>query len=217
MHPFVIDMSHHNTLTDPPRFNPAGYEAAVKAGLIGVIHKATQGVGMSDNMYALRRKRAADSGLLWGAYHFNTGEAVAAQVQHFLDMAQPDAQTLMALDFEDNRASEMSAAQAAQFLTLLDQHLGRKAIIYGGNRLKEQLPRADAETRATICAHRLWLCQYGPRAVLPPGWDKYWLWQYSGDGIPAWEVSTFPGFVDRGLDLNWYAGSSDQLKAEWVS
>ena len=36
---------------------------------------------------------------MWGAYCFNTGEPVADQVDEFFKVADPDDQTLMALDF----------------------------------------------------------------------------------------------------------------------
>lgn len=205
MKPFAVDISHHNVVA------PNGFLTAKNSGLVGVIHKATQGLGYADPMYAQRRKAATNAGLLWGAYHFNTGDPVSLQVQHFLDVAQPDAQTMMVLDYEDNRVSNMSVSQAREFLTLLDAKLGRKAVIYGGNRIKEQLPKADP----FFGSHRLWLCQYGPNAALPKSWSKYFLWQFTGDGIGPLP-HTVPGFNSGGLDINTYAGTASELAAEWA-
>jgi lysozyme len=58
----VADISHHNGNVD--------LNAAKVAGIVGVIHKATQGTAMMDNMYQQNRQKAQTAGLLWGAYHF---------------------------------------------------------------------------------------------------------------------------------------------------
>jgi len=62
INPFVVDLSHHNDVTD--------FSKVKAAGIVGVIHKSTEGTGFADKMYAVRRGHAIDAGLLWGAYHF---------------------------------------------------------------------------------------------------------------------------------------------------
>ncbi|QDW38999.1 hypothetical protein FFI89_018720 [Bradyrhizobium sp. KBS0727] len=209
MTPRVIDISHHNTVKD--------FRATANAGVWGVIHKSSQGPGYRDPDYAARRRQALAAGMLWGAYHFNDGSDVAAQVDWFIKCAAPDSSTLMVLDFEDNPKSNMTAKQAVAFLRLLEQKLGRKGAIYSGNRLKETIGTLNAADRKYLLSHRLWLCQYGPRAVLPTGFAKYWLWQYTGDGVgqPPHNV---PGVVagNRGLDLNVYDRDRASLAAEWA-
>jgi hypothetical protein len=59
-----------------------------------------------------------------------------------------------------------------------------------------------------LTKYRLWLAQYGPAAVLPPGWDRYWLWQYSDRG----EV---PGITPP-TDVNAYDGPVAELLAGWA-
>ena len=86
MHPCVVDISHHNLVLD--------LEAAAAAGICAVIHKASQGCGYCDPNYASRRALARAAGLLWGAYHFNDGRDVEAQVDWFLRCAAPDHATL---------------------------------------------------------------------------------------------------------------------------
>jgi hypothetical protein len=61
----VVDLSHHNGEVD--------LGEARDAGIVGIIHKATQGETFADAAYAGNRKKAADAGLLWGAYHFGSG------------------------------------------------------------------------------------------------------------------------------------------------
>jgi len=207
MTPRVVDLSHHNQVTD--------LKATAMAGVYGVIHKSSQGSGYRDPDYVSRRAQAKAAGLLWGAYHFNDGSDVAAQVDWFLKCAAPDDSTLLVLDFEDNPKSNMSIAQAVQFLRLLEQKTGRKGAIYSGNRLKETIHILGSNDRAYLCSHRLWLCQYGPKAVLPAGFPNYWLWQYTGDGIGPGPHG-IPGIQGSGIDLNAYDGDRAKLKSEWA-
>ena len=73
----VVDISHHNGNID--------LQQAKGVGIIGVIHKATQGATGLDPMYVTNRGKAQTAGLLWGAYHFATGGDGVEQAQHFLD------------------------------------------------------------------------------------------------------------------------------------
>jgi lysozyme len=212
INPKVIDIYHGDAVSD--------FAKAHAFGIRGVIHKATQGVGMTDKLYARRRKDATDAGMLWGAYHFNTGESATEQVKHFLAAAEPDADTLTALDFEDT-TSNMSLHAARAFLEALDEAIGRPAALYSGNRIKEQIAHADAETRAFFGKHKLWLCQYGPMPKLvdhngePLPWAKYFLWQYTGDGAGPLPHD-LPG-IGRRIDINHYDGTDDELRAEWAA
>lgn len=207
--PLVVDIYHGNGI-GLRRDEAGGFKAFKEAGGVGVIHKASQGTHVTDDAYARRRSLAKAAGLLWGAYHFNTGESVAAQVAHFFDAALPDDHTLMALDFEDNPRSEMNIRQAKEFLTIADAKLGRKLMIYGGNRLKENLPDADL----FFASHRLWLCQYGPHPKLPKPWSEYWLWQYAADGVGP-QPHHVPG-IPGNPDMNTSERTIEQLKAEWA-
>jgi GH25 family lysozyme M1 (1,4-beta-N-acetylmuramidase) len=192
----VIDIYHGNAIHD--------FAELKSAGVLGIIHKCTQGAGYADPMYATRRKLVTDAGLLWGAYSFNTGESVSAQVKEFLSHAELDNSTLMALDFEDNPHSQMSLDQARLWLQQIEAATGRKAILYSGNRVKDLL---GANIDSYLGSHRLWLAQYGPTAHVQASWSKPWLWQYSESG-------RLPG-TDGAIDFNYYAGT--QLAQEWVS
>lgn len=209
MQPRVVDISHHNVVKD--------LGAAAGAGIWGVIHKASQGRAYADPDYASRRTAAKAAGMLWGAYHFNTGDDVKTQVDWFLAKAAPDDKTLLVLDYEDNRPSNMNIEQAVDFLRLIEQKVGRPAAIYSGNRIKETIGHLGPAERDYLCSHRLWLCQYGPVAKLPPGFSKWWLWQYTGDGIGP-QPHNVPGIVagNGGIDLNAYDGTREQLEAEWL-
>lgn len=204
----VVDLYHLDNVTS--------FTDAAAAGIWGVIHKATTGATGQDSAYASRRQPALDAGLLWGAYHFGTNANVAQQVQNFLTTAQPDAQTLVALDFEEDQGDQMTLSQARQFLTLIEEKLGRKAVLYSGSLIKEGLGDTND---AFFGAHRLWLAQYGSNPSVQASWSTYWLWQYADgtDGLQPNQVNGIPGDTDGNIDCNTYPGANDQLIAEWAS
>lgn len=210
--PRVIDIYHGDQVQGNDCV--AGFKKALDFGIWGVIHKASQGTSNKDSAYARRRKAAQQVGLLFGAYHFNTGENVKAQVNWFLKCADPDDETLMVLDFEENARSNMSVHEAVSFMKLVEDHTGRKCAIYSGNRLKETIGQLGRDERDYITSRRLWLCQYGPKPSLPKGYSDVWLWQYTGDGIGPGPKSV-PGIIGK-VDINSYTGTLDQLKSEWV-
>jgi lysozyme len=203
----VIDLSH---------YDPANDYAKVKAaGIVGVIYKATQGTGYQDPTYDKQRSAALKAGLKWGAYHFGDGSDVKLQVANFLGFAQIDPETLFCLDFEPNSSSQMSLAQAKDFITQVENGLGRTAecVLYSGNQIKEQL---GSKKDAWWGARRLWLAQYGTSPVVQASWKTYWLWQYT-DGTQGPKPHTVAGCDSGGVDCNSYSGTPEQLAAEWAS
>ena len=113
----VIDLSHYNEVTS--------FSDIKASGIVGVIHKATQGLADRDPTYAFRRARAAAAGLWWGAYHFGTDADGAAQARFFLSVVNPGPQDLLALDFEQNGDDTMTLTQAEQFVTEVYNQTGR--------------------------------------------------------------------------------------------
>jgi lysozyme len=210
--PRVCDISHYEWID-----NDNGFGKAQAAGLWGIISKATQGTSSKDQYYLSRRVAAKKAGLLYGSYHFNDGENVQKQVDYYLAYADPQPDELVCLDYEANPASDMSINQAVEFLHRIEEKLGRKAVIYSGNKLKETISRLSATDQAYVASHRLWLAQYSYTATLPHGFKNWWLWQYTGDGAgptPHWVNGiTAPG--NKGLDLNIFSGTLDELKATW--
>jgi GH25 family lysozyme M1 (1,4-beta-N-acetylmuramidase) len=204
----VVDIYHGDKVTS--------FAKAHAAGIQGIIHKATTGATGKDPAYAGRRDSVIDAGMLWGAYHWGTHADVGAQVKNFLKHAEPDNKTLVALDFEPFGANTMTLQQAREFLTAIQAELGRKAVIYGGSLLKEQLGNTKD---AFFGSHRLWLAQYGPTPKVQKSWETYWLWQYTDgkDGPDPKEVDGIPGNSKGELDCDSYEGTAQKLKAEWAS
>jgi lysozyme len=204
--PLVIDIYYGDEVQD---------FAATKAfGVVGVIHKASEATGFVDKLYAARRKLAVDLGLKWGAYHFFHGADPAAEADHFLAAAAPDAETLVALDWEDvPRLGAPGAAAARAFCERIEDKLGRMPVIYSGNVAKEEIKGADPY----FGKHRLWLAQYGTRWSVQPSWRAPWLWQNNGDNYGPGPHG-IPGI--RGLcDNNTVVApmTVDDLTSQWAA
>jgi len=106
----IIDLSHHNAKVD--------LNKAKAAGVVAIIQKATQGTGFKDPTLAANRKKAADAGLLFGAYHFGTGADGVDQADFFLETVQPGPGDLLVLDFEANgQGPSMTMEEARAFVT----------------------------------------------------------------------------------------------------
>jgi GH25 family lysozyme M1 (1,4-beta-N-acetylmuramidase) len=189
-------------------------DAFVQAGGWFVIHKASE--HDKDPMYDHRRQMFQPAGVLWGAYHFNTGEDAQTQWNRFKAAAQPDDKTEMVLDYEGNK---MGIHTLVELLRIAEKDLGRKLTIYSGNNLKEQIGKLNSDDRAYVCSHKLWLCQYGPKAVLPPGFTEYYLWQYTGDGVglTPHHIDGIDGQVSDLNITNAKYTTKEQLTAVWAS
>jgi GH25 family lysozyme M1 (1,4-beta-N-acetylmuramidase) len=122
------------------------------------------------------------------------------QAEHYLDTIGHllDADHLVCCDYED---PDIELDEVLEFMTEVEQSARRSPVLYSGHVLKEKPPLAE------LTRYRLWIAQYGPEAVLPEGWDKYWAWQYSESG-------TVPG-INPPTDLNCFDGTPEQLKAQW--
>ena len=198
----VVDISHHNNTVDLAK--------ARQSGISGVIQKASQGQDYVDPTYKDNRSKAQDAGLLWGSYHFGTGEDGVAQAEHFLDVVQPDADTLLVLDLEANpQGPNMTLVEARAFVTHLQDVTGRWPGLYSGHYIKALL---GTETDPVLGNCWFWLAQYGPTAVVPVTWDTWTLWQYT-DGAVGPEPHSVPG-IGR-CDRDRFNGSEAGLRTFW--
>jgi lysozyme len=198
----VIDISHHNANPD--------FGQAAAAGIVGVIHKATQGLTFKDQMYETNRQKALDAGLLWGAYHFGVGGDGSDQADFFLEFVEPEADTLLVLDYEPNtQGATMSLDDARAFVSQLNDKIGRFPGLYSGSLIKQQLGNNQDPVLAQCF---FWLAQYGPTAVVPKNWPTWTLWQYT-DGNLGPQPHTVSGI--GGCDRDKFNGDLDGLKELW--
>jgi lysozyme len=198
----VVDLSHHNGQVD--------LVTAAAAGIVGIVHKATQGTEYVDPLYRPNREKAGSAGLFWGAYHFGVGTDGVDQADHFLSAVSPTKQDLVVLDLEANPTGpSMTLEEARAFVTHLTAVLGRSPVLYAGHYLKELL---GGGTDPVLGACPFWLAQYGKTPVVPPNWADWTLWQYTDGalGLSPYEV---PG-IGR-CDRDKFNGDLAGLKQFW--
>jgi lysozyme len=189
----VIDLSHWNTVNS--------WKAIVDDGVVGVVHKFSQGVSYRDPDYNQRMSAAIDVGLLFGRYHFGDGSNVQDQVSNFL-IGWIDHE-LLALDWETNTTGPtMSTSQAVEFVQEVERRTGVIPVLYSGNVLKESEPREE------LMNCRLWLAHYANQPVCPLGWEEPWLWQWTEAGVISGVVGP--------VDLDSFAGRVDMLVDTWA-
>ncbi|WP_419198851.1 glycoside hydrolase family 25 protein [Wolbachia endosymbiont of Rhagoletis cingulata] len=197
----VVDISHWNESVD--------FKLAKEDGILGVIHKATQGLKYIDPTYVERKKAAEEEGLLYGAYHFGVGENGKDQAEHFLETVSDSSKVLLALDIEENKDGEnITPKQAEDFVNRVYLITGRLPLIYGSPSFLEDF----ATPTLTECP--LWLAKWGKEPTLPIGWRKWTLWQYT-DGKSGEKQNSVEGIGP--CDRNKFNGTLEELKDFWIS
>jgi GH25 family lysozyme M1 (1,4-beta-N-acetylmuramidase) len=198
----VVDLSHHNGDVD--------LNKAKAASILGVIQKASQGIGYADPTYEANRSKAIAAGLYWGAYHFGTGSDGVQQAEHFLDIVKPGSKDLLVLDFEANaQGPSMTLEEARAFVTHVNKMTGRWPGLYAGHYLKELLGNSKDPVLSSCW---FWLSQYGPTPVIPNSWDKWTMWQYTDGGIGS-EPHSVDG-IGR-CDRDKFNGDEAALRELW--
>ena len=198
----VIDLSHFNTVTD--------FNAVKEAGIVGVIHKATEGPGYVDPKYLTHRSQALAAGLWWGAYHFGTSDDGVAQAQHFLSVVNPGENDLLVLDFEQNTAGgSMTLEGAEQFVAHVQGATGRWPGFYSGSYIKQLLGQGQNPTLANCW---FWLSEYGHTPNVPANWPTWTMWQYT-DGTIGPEPHAVAGVGN--CDRDQFNGDMGGLTRLW--
>lgn len=201
----VIDISHHQHVT------LTGAKKIAEAGVIAVIHKASEGRDYRDSTYHERRKLFKSLGFLWGSYHFSSSASPILQVENYLNYAEPEADELVCLDYEPSSSGQnMSYGQMVEFIELVNREIGRWPVIYGGHLLREVLSNVG-QSPVSNCP--LWYARYSNTPIgIPQQWQRWTLWQYS-DGNNGQDPKLIPGFGRPDRDT--FNGTLDELKKSW--
>lgn len=202
----IVDISHHNG-------HHLDFQVAAQSGISAIIHKASQGALYVDPMFSTNRALIAkiNPPILFGSYHFGDGSDGGEQARHYLFVAAPKKNELLALDFESNTAgSTMTLEEARAFVVYIMTRIGKWPVLYGGHYMKEQLQGGE-DLVLKNCP--LWIAQYGAVAVVPPGWSKWSLWQFT-DGM----VNNPPPVPGIGhCDQDRFDGDEAGLRAFWAN
>lgn len=219
----VIDISRSVTVSD--------FRAVRRSNILGVIHKATEGGDYVDTAYTARRPQAEAAGLLWGAYHFGTGQSSGArQAAFFLSVSRPGPRTLLALDLEANEPNprnSMRLDQAEEFVKAVAEATGRLPVVYvhptwaNGDPLPNSGLSLGARVMPDSIVARcgLWVADYHDSPEVPLGWAAtgWRLWQYAGDesaGRPAYGQTSIVQGVSH-CDRNLFNGDAGALQRFW--
>jgi len=198
-HPKCIDISHWQGSPD--------FGKVKAAGVIAMIHKATEGISYVDPNRSRNYVNATKAGIRCCTYHWLSPGSAKAQIAHYLATVDPVPGERMVIDYEEEGCTLADLKSAVQ--ALLDDSRDLQVTIYSGHLLKQQL----GSTRDAFLADHtdLWLAQY---TTGTPSWPSntypHWtLWQYSERGL-------VDGITGSAVDLDRFNGPDDAL-LKWIS
>ncbi|MGC4026242.1 MAG: glycoside hydrolase family 25 protein [Mesorhizobium sp.] len=197
---FFVDLSHHNTVSD--------FTKVKAAGLLGIVHKATEGIGFVDSKYASREKSATAAGLAWASYHFLKHGNIASQIDHYLTTIKPEPGARVVIDYEDAACTLDDLRAAIRRIEQSDASL--QITVYAGHLLKEQL---GGKNDPVLARTSLWIAQYNNTGPSWPSgtWPTWTAWQFTDKatiaGInPPTDGNQFNG--SRENCLKWFGPAS---------
>jgi lysozyme len=197
--PVCIDISHWEDFPD--------FEEVRASGVLGMIHKATEGTTYVDPNRVKNCSNAITAGLEIATYFWLKPGDGRAQAQFYLSIVRPVHGERVVIDYEEEGCTLDTLHDAVQ--ALLDFGNDLKITIYSGHLIKQELDGAHDEFLAENTD--LWLAQYSDAADLAwetATWPRWALWQYS-------ETGDIPG-VDSEVDVNNYFGSDDEF-LDWIT
>jgi lysozyme len=196
-----IDISHWQNFPD--------FDEVAASGVLGVIHKATEGTSYVDPNRGLNLSNARKAGLAISTYFWIKPGDGGAQARFYLDTIEPVRGERVVIDYEEDGCTIDTLHDAVQ--ALLDADMDLKITVYSGHLLKEQLngDRDDFLAENTD----LWLAQYTSDedsiSWSDGTYEEWTLWQYSESG-------TIPGVDGSLVDLNNFNGSDSEF-LDWIN
>ncbi len=230
---------------DPYPLNPIDWaEIAKNPKIAGFIHKATEGMpprascsGLEGDtrrsclferkyystgieLFKTRRYIAKRSGYKWGAYHLGRPGNPEGQARHFLDVAEPEVDDLLALDIEDIDSEKwMSLDEAEVFVKYVHREIGRYPLLYVNHKVASHIAK-NSDRYPLLSKLGIWYARFKSdiRDVFPLGpYKTYSLWQFKSE-INCFSKEECPYHLagtHYDMDLNIYPESVDRLKAKW--
>lgn len=189
----IFDISHHQGVIDWVKVVNSSFKPE------GVFIKATQGVNYADPMLFKNAKGAKAAGLKIGFYHFaslNNKDEVAdakQEAKFFISQVKlagvPDYP--LVLDIEEN-PGKLTKDEVLNFINTFFYELAQAGftdyVIYSYSPFfNENLP-----TNHKLGNIKLWVADYSDPLILPKGWTKQWLHQYTQTG----KIQGITGNVD---------------------
>jgi GH25 family lysozyme M1 (1,4-beta-N-acetylmuramidase) len=229
----VLDAYEHNSID--------WAKLVTEKRVVAFINKATDGTGepwnctdpdtslevcrlkfrryfVAQELYQTRRMLAKSLGLKWGSYHLGRKGDPIAQAEHYLDMAKPTDDEVMALDIEGLEDKWMSLKDAERFVARIYAKTGRYPVLYVNGSTAKHIADNRADYRI-LSRLKLWYARFSPEidGRFPKGnWDKYDLWQFSA--TPNCNDRRCPQRVagtPNDIDVNVADMTPEALRAAW--
>lgn len=199
--PVCIDISHWQGFPD--------FEEVKAAGVLGMIHKVSEGTSYVDPNRATNCANAMKAGLAVATYFWIKPGDGAKQAEFYLSKIDPVRGERVVIDYEEDGCSLNTLHDAVQ--ALLDYNMDLKITVYSGHLLKQEL---NGECDDFLAANTdLWLAQYtsdeGSISWPDETYEQWALWQYS-------ETGELPGIDDSYVDFNNYNGNDQEFLA-WIT
>lgn len=190
-----IDVSHHQGVINWAKVINSAFHPEF------VYVKCTQGIDYKDPLFLKNAQNAKTAGLKIGYYHFaslNNQDVLTdatTEAKWFISNIKmaPHSDMPLALDIEENK-NNLSKDKVLLWINTFLKYLTHEGfndyVIYSYSPFfNENLP-----SNHNLGNIRLWIADYNPPLILPKGWNKAWLWQYTQTG-------KIPGITGN-VDLN---------------
>ncbi|MFT3893872.1 MAG: GH25 family lysozyme [Anaerolineales bacterium] len=203
-----IDVSYWDAGIDWPKVRATGQRF--------VFVKATEGNTYQDPTYDDNWFGAKSAGLLRGAYHFfHCNIDPKKQADNFINYVKSfndngELPPVLDLETHDNVKKEKIIPAVKTCLDLIEAAFGKKPIIYSGYFfLQDYLSEAGGGPPMWAKDYPLWIAQYpnqytpGMSPLLPRGWFKWTIWQYSEKGVV--------NGINADVDMDLFNGTLEEL------
>lgn len=171
-----LDISHWQTEPD--------YSVLTKAGILGVILKATEGTSYVDKTFANRFSRGLNAGMAMATYHFLRHGSIVNQMNLYLNTVVPRDGERMVLDWEDPAVTADEVRQAVAYLQSDTRNI--QISVYGSSSFVRERVTSPQDPIAADTS--LWVASY-TSASQPSAWGTGWpdwsLWQWTDDCYTA--------------------------------
>ncbi len=214
----VIDAFHGNTINWD--------KLKTDKRVVGILHKATEGLDFTDSKYTERKLEAKKRGYKWGSYHLlRKGDPIGQAKFYLRNIGKNTSDEIMSLDVECTDHSNcniekyrVSIEEIKLFLNYVKRKTGRYPIFYGNQSAVKDLSTRFPNDKL-LTKIPLWYARFKLEVTdFPKGiWKTYAFWQFSSEinckpSKPC--LYRVPG-TQHDMDVNVYNGSIDELRRKW--
>jgi lysozyme len=189
-----IDVSHYQSEID--------WDKVASDSVNFAFIKASEGVEMKDEYFAVNWTGTKEAGIVRGAYHYFIPTLDPhVQANNFIAAVKLDTGDLPpVLDIEqsNNLSKKQLLGGVRKWLTAIESHYKVRPILYTNQNFYQKYLEDEFDD------HLIWIARYGGNT--PSTDDQNWLfWQYAADGMVQG--------VNGDVDLNVFQGTLEHLQS----